>query len=292
VVDALVDQGAPPPLVFDAARLAAVGYTLDAAGLEIDEDGDIARLEAGRGWIRRFSPPAWRDDQPPRSYAGALRSSWYALLTSALLTLDVEWLTPLERLSLAEQKLFQAKAARELAILTPDTVVVSDPERVPAEFGRELVVKPLGPGSFVDDEGQTRVVYTNVLDRDDERLAELRGAPFLIQRRVPADTHLRVVTVRDRAWVCALSGANEFDWRRDDAAHDSFVAAEGYDDVATQARALASALSVGYSSQDWIVDGDRRVFLDLNPGGQWLFLPSEVATPVTAAIVDWLGGGA
>ena len=292
VADALSRQGAPPPLVFDTARLAEAGYSLDAAGLEIEEDGERVRIEHGRGWIRRFAPPGWRDDEPPRSYGGTVRSAWYALLTGAVSTLDVEWLTPLGRLSLAEQKLFQAKVARELKILTPDTVVVSNPERVPAEFGQQLVLKPLGPGSFVDEEGNTRVVYTNVLDRDDERLSELRGAPFLIQNRVRVDTHLRVVTVLDRAWVCALATTSEFDWRRDDAAHDAFVAVEGYDDVAAGALALASALYVGYSSQDWIVDGERKVFLDLNPGGQWLFLPPDISAGVAAAIAAWLGNGA
>lgn len=290
MVDALIDQGAAAPLIFDAARLAEARYILDGTGLEIEEGGDHARLEQGRGWIRRFSPPGWRDDEPPRSYAGTVRSSWYALLASTTSTLNVEWLTRLERLSLAEQKLFQAKVARELGIATPDTVVASDPERVPAEFGRELVVKPLGPGSFVDDAGQTRVVFTHLVDRDDERLSDLGGAPFLIQPRVPADAHLRVVTVRDRAWVCALTGASELDWRRDEAAHDSFVAVDGFDDVAAQAPSLARALSVGYSSQDWIVDGERKVFLDLNPGGQWLFLPSAVATAITAEIAEWLAG--
>jgi hypothetical protein len=52
---------------------------------------------------------------------------------------------------------------------------------------------------------------------------------------------------------------------------------------------LSAALGVGYSSQDWIEDVDgAHYFLDLNPGGQWLFLP--FADEVTAAIADWLGG--
>jgi hypothetical protein len=61
--------------------------------------------------------------------------------------------------------------------------------------------------------------------------------------------------------------------------------------LAASAVRLAAALGVGYTSQDWIDDGDRVVFIDLNPGGQWLFLPPEVARPATAAIAKHLVGG-
>ena len=58
--------------------------------------------------------------------------------------------------------------------------------------------------------------------------------------------------------------------------------------VGEQAVALARALGVGYSSQDWLVRGEDRLFIDLNPGGQWLFLPDAVAQPVTEAIAGFL----
>ena len=48
-----------------------------------------------------------------------------------------------------------------------------------------------------------------------------------------------------------------------------------------QAIHLAKALGIGYSSQDWLGVGNQRFFIDLNPGGQWLFLPPETSGPVT-----------
>jgi hypothetical protein len=287
VVAALADRGVTP-LVFDVALLERSDYRLDHLGLEIQVAGERVRLERGRGWIRRFAPPAWRDEDAPRSYAGVVRAAWFSLLTAALTTLDVAWITQLERLSLAEQKLLQAKVARSLGIETPETYVVSDAGRLPARLGGSVVVKPLGPGSFIDDDGATRVVYTHLLSRTDERLAQLGAAPFLVQENVEAEKHLRVATVGERAWVCQLEGSTEFDWRRDEAAHDSFASTDEFEDVALQALAIVRELSVGYSSQDWIVQGGRRVFIDLNPAGQWLFLPASVAEEVTGAIADWL----
>ncbi|HVE45526.1 MAG TPA: hypothetical protein VNA57_02100 [Acidimicrobiales bacterium] len=54
---------------------------------------------------------------------------------------------------------------------------------------------------------------------------------------------------------------------------------------------MAGALGVGYSSQDWVVDRSGQPwFLDLNPGGQWLFLPEPAASAVTASVAAWLAG--
>jgi hypothetical protein len=36
--------------------------------------------------------------------------------------------------------------------------------------------------------------------------------------------------------------------------------------------------------------GERLLFLDLNPAGQWLFLPATIVDAATAALAGWLGG--
>jgi glutathione synthase/RimK-type ligase-like ATP-grasp enzyme len=289
VVDAL-NRLDVSTLVFDAAQLERCDHRLDEDGIELDAEAGWIRFEVGRGWIRRYAPPAWREDDAPRTHAGVVRAAWYALLTGAITSLNAEWLTELQHLSFAEQKLYQARAVRTLGYATPRTVVTSRPDLIPPEFGDELVVKPIGPGSYVDEVGQTRVVFANSMRREDERLRQLAAAPFLVQEQISADTHLRVVTVREQAWVCRLDHVDELDWRRDDAAHDAFVKTDAFEEVAQQALGLARTLCVGYSSQDWIVENERFFFIDMNPAGQWLFLPKEVAMQVTEAIAKWLAG--
>jgi glutathione synthase/RimK-type ligase-like ATP-grasp enzyme len=205
--------------------------------------------------------------------------------------LDVEWLSNLERLFVAENKLVQQAAARELDIAVPLSAVTSTRERIPRELGESLIVKPLGPGQFVGDEGVAQVLYARELARDAPELDAIGGAPFLVQERLDAERHLRVVTVGARAWVSAFdAGALPVDWRRVDEAHDAFVPSDEHEDVAEQARRLAARLGVRYSSQDWLIVDGRPYFLDLNPGGQWLFLPEPVASAVTAEIAVWLAG--
>jgi hypothetical protein len=149
----------------------------------------------------------------------------------------------------------------------------------------------MAAGHFRDATGAGRVVHATEMHRSDERLELLAGAPFLVQRLIEARAHLRVVTVGRQAWVCELDATDRpLDWRADETAHGSFRTVPR-PDVALNAIALTAALGLGYSSQDWVVDaGGDALFLDLNPAGQWLFLP--VAADATSAIARWLMGAA
>jgi hypothetical protein len=72
-------------------------------------------------------------------------------------------------------------------------------------------------------------------------------------------------------------------------AHHSFAPIDE-PEVGRQALALAERMAVGYSSQDWIVAGDKAYFIDLNPAGQWLFLPEPHVSEITSSIAEWLAG--
>jgi glutathione synthase/RimK-type ligase-like ATP-grasp enzyme len=255
------------------------------------EDGgsDRVRLDSGlRGWIRRLAPPRWRTPVTSGSEAWAVRSAWTSLLITIASNPVVSWLTSLDRLFFAENKLLQARAAEQIGIRVPATAVVSSAADIPDRLGSPLVVKPLGPSHFTDEGGDEQVLWSRPLDRSASQLAHLKGAPFILQQHLNADRHLRVVTVCDHVWVCALDAAGlPVDWRRSEEAHGAFEQVDEAD-VADAARRIAAALGVGYSSQDWIASGKDRYFIELNPAGQWLFLPEPVASEVTGEIAAWL----
>ncbi len=250
---------------------------------------DRIDLKSGvRGWIRRLAPPRWRTSVTSGTETWAVRSAWTSLLVAIAADPSVSWLTPLDRLFFAENKLLQVRAAEQLGVPVPATAVAASASDVPDELGSPLVVKPLGPSHFTDDAGTEQVLWSQPLERSALELAHLKGAPFILQQQLAAEKHLRVVTVRDCVWVCALEAAAlPLDWRRSEEAHRAFQPLDE-PDVAEAARRIAAALGVGYSSQDWIVSGERFYFIELNPAGQWLFLPEPVASEVTAEIAAWL----
>lgn len=282
------------PLCVDATLLDDGTFALlDLDDLEVGFRDARRRQEmiGARGWVRRLAAPGWRTATTGGSRDAAVRASYVALVVALASHPAVDWLTPYPRLLASENKLRQAAHARRLGIRTPRTAVVSEQDEIPVEFGDVVVAKPLGPGHFIGDDGQAQVVWAAELARDDPRLAALAGAPFLLQERVRARRHLRVVTCGAQAWSCELDAdALPLDWRRDDDAHHSFKPVSE-PAVELQALALAGDLGLGYSSQDWVDDGALSpAFIDLNPAGQWLFLPEPVSTLVSNAIAAHLVG--
>jgi glutathione synthase/RimK-type ligase-like ATP-grasp enzyme len=244
--------------------------------------------------MRRLAPADWGHGYPIGSHAAVSQAAAVSLIAGIARVPGIEWLTPIDPLLICESKLLQIRVADRLGIQTPRTVVTNNVETAIRELGADVVIKPLGPGHFTADDGTPAVVYATPVDLAGPEFQDLGPTPFLLQQRIVAHTHLRVVTVRSQCWVAELDANGlPVDWRANEAAHSSFRApTTARDAVVKAALLLADELGLGYSSQDWIVTptGDE-VLLDVNPAGQWLFLPEPIGTAVSAAIASWLNGG-
>jgi hypothetical protein len=275
-------------LVVDAQSLPSMNWSVGPGAIRLD---DRVVLEGTKGWVRRVAPAGHQEGLVLGSVDAAEHSAWLGLMTSLMRLDGIDWLSTFDAVMRAEDKLVQYAACARLSILCPDTVVASCPEGLRERFGDEVVVKPLGPGHFSDTESGFKIVPAQTLTTQDERLAKLAGAPFIVQQRIDAHAHLRVVTVLDDVFAARLDATDlPLDWRTDVAAHHNFAAASLPAEVRHDARRLARELGVRYSSQDWVVAPDGIYFLDLNPVGQWLFLPEEIAGRVTSALAAWISG--
>lgn len=275
-------------MLVDATTFEANPYVLSDGVIHAGDHIKLSLRSPMRGWIRRLAPPLWRPGVRLGSESAAIRGAWTALIGAIAGSTNITWLTRLERLFLRENKLLQAEMARWLGIAIPPTTVCSHRDLIPEVLGDELIVKPLGRAQYTDATGTEQVVWTREVTRDSPVLDALAGAPFIVQKRLRPERHLRAVTVQDQCWVCELAaGELPVDWRREEAAHDSFVIASE-PGVEREAIRIADTLGIGYSSQDWIVSEDVPHFIDLNPAGQWLFLPEPTASAITSAIVQWL----
>ena len=287
VIEAVEEIGGHP-ICLDASSLRDADIVIEATGAVVfnPEETD---LRGARGWLRRLAPEDWREGIVPEGLEGVVRQAWTTALATLIELADVEWLSGLRAIFEAEDKLVQQRACLRIGVPCPPTAVVTRRSRIPSDYGQRLVVKPLAAGHYFDDEGLGRVVHAVGMDRDDERLDLLTGAPFLVQPQLDAASHVRVVTVRDQAWAAELPASDlPLDWRASEEAHTSFRPSDRRD-LASKATQLADALGVGYSSQDWLIDhAGAEHFLDLNPAGQWLFLPDEVSGSVTGKIAEWL----
>jgi hypothetical protein len=273
-------------IVVDAQSIQELSWSVGPTSARI---GDRVVDSGARGWVRRIAPAGYQNELKLGSVEAAEHSAWLALMTS-LMRLDIiDWLSPFEVVMRAEDKVVQYAACEKLGILYPDTVVTSTPMGLRERFGSEVVVKPLGASHFSDAEAQFKIVAAQPLATDDERLFKLAGAPFIVQQRITASAHLRVVTVLAEVFAARLDAKDlPLDWRTEVSAHANFEPFAAPDGVRQGALQLARELGVRYSSQDWAVAEDGTYFLDLNPVGQWLFLPDPVSVGVTNALAAWM----
>lgn len=287
-VAAVVDGLRPSvvPVVLDAATLPKHRWSYLGGAFRIDSH-DHGWLNVSRGWLRRVTPAGHHAGMALGSREAAEAGARLALL-AGLETAGVEWLTGYWDLMRAENKLVQYQAAVRVGISVPPTTVVSYVDDLALDLGDPIVVKPLGVGHF-DHDQVAYAVHSRLMGTDDPALGGLAEAPFLAQGHVAAVEHLRIVTVANVAWSARLDARGlPLDWREAPLAHASWEFTRR-PQVEAQAVALARELGVGYTSQDWVVDETEvSWFLDANPAGQWLFLPSPVAHAVSDAIAAWL----
>ncbi len=271
--------------VLNSEGLADLQWRWTTGGFEIDTDAGWRRCT--RAWQRRLSPAGAHRGVELGTRRAAESSARLALII-ALADSGIEWLSDHWSIVRAENKLVMHRVAQELGIRSPMTVVVGDPADIPEALGEKVAVKPLGVGDFVSN-GLAHAVHTRIVERTDPDLGGLAVAPFIVQQPITARSHLRVVTVEQHAWTCCLdAGGLPVDWRAAPEAHHGWRQVQ-HDDAEADACGLGKALGLGYSSQDWIVDDSGRTWLvDVNPAGQWLFLPDPVASEVTDAIATWL----
>lgn len=276
--------------VLDAHNISNLDYTANADGFVWrDQDGEHGG-HFSRGWLRRLAPESWLGGLVVESREWAEKAAWLALLGFVVRSTVAEWLTPVDAVNAAENKLTTAVLARRLKIAHPETIVTNSARTLTSRLNGEAVFKPLGPGWYVEG-GRAKALFASALRTDSVSSSELGWAPFVAQEKLLADEHIRVVTVRNRAWCASLDAEGlPLDWRADLRAHTSFVPRPDLDVIAAHALNLAGEMGLGYSSQDWIVSRGNPYVLEVNPSGQWLFLPEPIATEVASAIASWLDG--
>lgn len=246
--------------------------------------GLLSRVDSATTvWWRRLGFPsvgglgeaeaALVGDEVPVLFAGLLEAA-------GVRWVDAPWVV--ERASL---KLHQLALARRLGMSVPRSLVTSDPRRARGFMGElgAVVAKPLSSGSGIAPFAQ---------EVPEEPLDLVASCPTLLQESVPAAADLRVVTIGcdALAWRRERRAGEPLDWRQADPGGAGFQPVT-YCCLGSRPEALAAALELTFSVQDWLESPTGPVFLEVNPCGNWLFLPGADER-VTPRLVHHLAGQA
>ncbi len=295
-----------PPVVEALRRLGAEVVLLDVGdfpreatiALEYGTSGDWT-VEGRGGRIRAADVSAvwWRRPRPlepdrrlhPADAGYALRQTNEALCGLGA-SLDVLWVNDPWRDEIASHKPLQIAAAERAGLRVPATLVTNDPERarafVRARAGSPLVHKALH--ATPEDWHPTQPFAPE----DVAALEGLRHAPVMFQEYVPG-IDVRATVVGDEIYAAAI------DARGSPLPHDfrpvfDAVPVERCElpaAVASGVRELVAGLGLRYAAIDLRRrDDGEHFFLEVNPGGQWLFVEERTGLPISEAIAQLLAG--
>lgn len=176
----------------------------------------------------------------------------------------------------------------------PDTLITNDPDEARAfcaEHGDQVLSKPMTGAPPQGKDGARRAVYARSVSAA-EITETVSVTAHLFQQRVPRSYEARVVTVGRRMFAARIdASAGTLDWRRVPDTELTYSEIEVPPQVAARLRLVMETFGLTYSSSDWVITPEEQwVFIgDLNPSGQWAWIP-QLRDPVTSALADVLTG--
>lgn len=256
-------------------------------------DGVIAVGDLDLVWWRRVGKPRVpeqvRDADAREVVSNDSRDSVVGLFRSGFQGI---WVSDPDATRNAEFKLVQLRAAVEVGLRVPATLVSQVPDDIRKfclRVGGRVVTKPVA--STIDVPLRAGVVTLEELPGDEV----LALSPAIYQELVPGKQHLRACTWGSTV-VCGTLESPIMDWRTDP--NPTVGTTEIDADTAARLIALNAklGLEMGISDLKPAPDGGPPYWLEVNPQGQFLFLEGlggpEVAQPFADFLLARASGGA
>jgi glutathione synthase/RimK-type ligase-like ATP-grasp enzyme len=243
-------------------------------------------------WYRRAIHPLPADSALSAHEKHFISGELRHLVTALALNADAVWVNPIDRVLIAEHKLYQLEIARRVGLKVPRTLVSRDIPQL-KEFiacNDGTICKPIFHGLFFDGTSRftayTRRVRSNDLDAESIRLA-----PVLLQEEIKRGADIRATLIGRECFVAEIkSDPDAVDWR-DPKISNRYALATLSTDVADRCQAMLEELGLLYGAFDFIRTPDGElVFLEVNPTGEWAWLEDRLGFPMRNAFIDLFFG--
>jgi glutathione synthase/RimK-type ligase-like ATP-grasp enzyme len=293
------------------------------------EDGQNPFLpqDARSVWYRRLSLPAL-----PRSWQSKDRqfaaNEVASMLEGSLFDLHgIFSVNQRQAERRATNKLRQLKAAREVGLAIPETLITNDTAAVRAfreRIGAPIIFKPVsgfaphgndftrhsaerfrkwGEVVTTDNpaEDDVEIVFAQLLD--DEKAAGLEAialCPVMFQRFIPKSADIRVTMVGGSIYACRIHSQilaeTRVDFRRmsllpntRDLLHEP---CELPSETASRITRLMVRLGLVFGCIDLVEEADGTLtFLEVNPAGQWMWIENFTGISISERVAGLLATG-
>lgn len=284
----LSDLPARATLTFD------YGTNGSAPHVEYRKDGataDLARAQSA--WWRRPQAPELASVAGDEKVLAFVHNEWNEAIHGLYELMDIPWMNPPAVDEVASRKALQLRVAKELGLRTPRTLVTSDPDLA---------------RTFIDANGIGKTIFktfscthqvwreTRIVRREELALIDqVRYSPVIFQEYIPASADLRITIVGDRIFPAAIDSRGtsyEVDFRMS-LGEARTQPCEIPHEIEERLFALMSRLGLVYGAIDVrrTPEGEH-VFLEVNTGGEFLFIEDRTGQPIAQAVADWLAAPA
>jgi hypothetical protein len=219
------------------------------------------------------------------------RSQWSAFLRSMMVFEGARWMNHPADIYKAETKPLQLMVAAQCGFAIPETVVGNDVEEVRRRFPADVVIKSIDT-VYLREDTDALFAYTNILHSSGLSDANFYQAPVIAQAVISPKSDIRVTVVGTSAFAYKIlvnGKAATGDWRlhrREQIQYEPLILDP---DIEERCIEFCSKLKLPFGALDLIDTDGEIVFIEVNPTGEWAWLPGADET-AGAAIATWLGG--
>jgi hypothetical protein len=190
----------------------------------------------------------------------------------------------------AELKPFQLRAAQAVGLRVPKTIISNRADHIKqfvAAANTDIIFKTLTPTGF-------QFTATSLLNESNiSMLDAAKLAPTIFQERIIPGVNIRATIIDDIVFAASIKTETDLgavDWRLDRDTEIRPYRLSG--EIEDRLRALCRKMGLRYGAADLILStaGEYVFFLEINAGGQFLFVEIHGEIPISEAIADALIG--
>jgi hypothetical protein len=283
-------------------RLNAEDLALGHFTFSFDEDGlrrtisvdekTLALGDVSAVWYRRAINPV-PDNNLSIAERHFVAGEFRHLVTGLVLDSDILWVNPIDRVFVAEHKLYQLRLARKLGFNVPRTLVSldrADLQKFAHESTTGTICKPIFHGLFVDGPSRysiyTRRIRSEMLDSE-----SVGSCPILLQDEIKRQADVRATFIGPHLFVADIIGTDSLvDWR-DPQSCVQYLPSSLDPSTEGKCREMLAQLGLRYGAFDFIRTPDGQlVFLEINPTGEWAWLEDRLGFPMRNAFAQLFFG--
>ncbi|MBX9621719.1 MAG: hypothetical protein K2X28_06825 [Alphaproteobacteria bacterium] len=218
---------------------------------------------------------------------------WNSLMKPFLQELSPnKWVNHPDRNHHIGYKVNQLKLAEECGLTIPETIIGNSMSSVLSLFDKyeKLIYKTLS--SFIMP--PNRVIYSTLISKDDIKNSKdtFAMAPGIYQAYIEKSYELRITIVGERLFIAHIDSQSSkettVDWRKNQL-RPMYKPGKITPDLLKKLKKFHRLAGLTYAAYDFIVDkNENEIFLECNPGGQWLWIEEALDFKISEAIAEEL----